>query len=219
MQGRIHFMEELARLNHDILTMGIKVEENLRKALEALKTQDIELAQDAKAGDEIVNALQLKIEDQVAILIATQQPVARDLRELVSVFKVTENLERAGDHARHLAKAAIKLAGEQPTRQIVRIESMVEGCCVMIRGAVDAWLNQDVAAARRIAAMDVEIDAAHKALVKDVLDFIREKPELADRASRILANSGYLERVGDHMTNICEAVIFMVDGAHVELKD
>jgi phosphate transport system protein len=211
-------MEELSRLNHDVLTMGIKVEENLRKALEALKTQDIDLAQDAKAGDEVVNALQLKIQDQAAILIATQQPVARDLRELVSIFKVTDNLERAGDHATHLAKAAIKLAGEQPTRQIVRIEAMVEQCCAMIRGAVDAWLNQDVAAARRIAALDAEIDAAHKALVKDVLELIRERPDLADRASRILANSGYLERLGDHMANICEAVIFIVEGAHVELK-
>ena len=219
MQGRIHFMEELARLNHDILTMGIKVEENLRKALEALKSQDVDLARDAIAGDEIINALQLKIEDQAAILIATQQPVARDLRKLVSVFKVTENLERAGDHASHLAKAAIKLAGEQPTRQIVRIESMVEDCCLMIRGAVDAWLSHDVEEARRVAAMDAGIDVAHKTLVKDVLELIREQPELVDRATRILTNSSHLERVGDHMTNICEAVIFMVEGAHVELKD
>ncbi len=219
MQTRIHFMEELARLNHDILTMGIKVEENLRKALEAFKTQDIELARDAKAGDEVVNALQLKIQDQAAILIATQQPVARDLRELVSIFKVTDNLERAGDHATHLAKAAIKLAGEQPTRQISRIETMVETCCAMIRGAVDAWINHDVEEARKIAAMDKEVDLEHKALVRDVLEFIKEHPELADRASRVLNNSGYLERVGDHMTNICEAVVYMVEGSHVELKD
>lgn len=217
MQARIHFMEELARLNHDILAMGSKVEENLRKALEAFKTQDVDLAKEAKAGDELVNALQLKIQDQAAILIATQQPVARDLRELVSIFKVTDNLERAGDHATHLAKAAIKLAGEQPSRQVGRVEVMVETCCTMIRGAVDAWIGHDAEAARRVAALDEEVDRERKAIVRDVIEFIKEHPDLAERASRVLTNSGYLERVGDHMTNICEAVVYMVDGQHVEL--
>jgi phosphate transport system protein len=219
MQNRIHFLEEIQRLNHDILAMGIKVEENLRKALEALKTQDVELAKDARSGDEAVNALQIMIEDQATVLIATQQPVARDLRELVTVFKVADNLERAGDHAKHLAKAAIKLAGEPPFRQIARIEKMVEGCCTMIRGAVDAYLKRDVAEARMVAALDADIDTAHKALVGELLDLIREKPELIDRASRLLINSGHLERLGDHMTNICEAVVFMVEGSHVELNE
>jgi len=217
MQTRIYFMEELARLDRDILTMGVKVEENLRKAFEAFKTQDVELARDAKAGDEVVNALQIKIEDQAAMLIATQQPVARDLRELVSIFKVTDNLERAGDHASHLAKAAIKLAGEQPSRQIGRIESMVDICCGMVRGAVAAWMNHDVEEARRVAAIDETLDAERKAVVGEVIEFMREHPELVDRATRILTNSGYLERFGDHMTNICEAVVYMVDGTHVEL--
>jgi phosphate transport system protein len=219
MQTRAHFMEELARLNHDVLAMGSKVEENLRKALEALRTQDVELAREAKAGDEIVNALQLKIEDQAAILIATQQPVARDLRELVTVFKVTDNLERAGDHASHLAKAAIKLAGEPPFRQIERLARMAEAGCAMVRGAVDAYLNHDAAAARRVAAQDDAIDAEHKALVAEVLGLMRESPDHVQRAAKLLTGSGFLERLGDHMTNICEAVVFMVEGSHVELND
>lgn len=219
MQTRIHFIEELTRLNHDILTMGVKVEENFRKALEAFKSGDIELARDAKAGDALVNALQLKVEDQAAVLIATQQPVAHDLRELVAVFKVTHNLERAGDHATHLAKLAIKFKEEPAFRQIEKIEAMVERCCVMIRGAVEAYLNNDVAKAREVAALDEEIDRLNKEVVKDVIEMIRERPEQVDRATRILTNSGYLERVGDHMTNICEAVVFMVEGEHVELND
>ncbi len=219
MQTRIHFVEELTRLNHDILTMGTKVEENFRKALEALKTRDIELARDAKAGDALVNALQLKIEDQAAALIATQQPVAHDLRELVAVFKVTHNLERAGDHATHLAKLAIKFKDEPPYRSIDKLGEMVDRCCAMIRGAVDAYLNNDVAKAREVAAMDNELDALNKTVVKEVIELIRERPEQVDRATRLLTNSGYLERVGDHMTNICEAVVFMVEGEHVELND
>jgi phosphate transport system protein len=219
MQTRIHFLEELSRLNHDVLAMGTRVEESLRKAMDALKSQNVELAREVKASDELVNALQLKIEDQAAVLIATQQPVARDLRELVTVFKVTDNLERAGDHAVHLAKAAIKLAGEPPYRQIDRLCRMADVECEMVRGAVDAFINQDADKARSVAARDDEVDAEHKQLVREVLEIMREHPDQVDRASRILKTSGYLERLGDHMTNICEAVLFMVEGIHVELND
>jgi phosphate transport system protein len=219
MQTRIHFIEELSRLNHDVLAMGTRVEESLRKAIEALKAQNVELAQEVKAYDELINALQLKIEDQAAVLIATQQPVARDLRELVTVLKVTDNLERAGDHAVHLAKAAIRLSGEPPFRQIDRLCRMAEIEYGMIRGAVDAYLNQDVEAARRVAAADDEIDSEHKRTVSEILELMRERPEQVERASRLLASSGFLERIGDHMTNICEAVVFLVEGRHVELND
>jgi phosphate transport system protein len=195
------------------------VEEGLRKALEALKRQNVELAREVKAADGLINALQIKIEDQAAVLIATQQPVARDLRELVTVFKVTDNLERAGDHAVHLAKAAIKLSGEPPYRQTDRLVKMAEIECGMIRGAVDAYLNQDAEAARRVAAEDDAVDAEHKLLVKEVLELMREKPDQVERAARLLTSSGFLERLGDHMTNICEAVVFMVEGRHVELND
>jgi phosphate transport system regulatory protein PhoU len=219
MQTRIHFVEELARLNHDLLAMGTRVEENLRKALEALKAQNVELAREVKASDELINALQLKIEDQAAVLIATQQPVARDLRELVTVFKVTDNLERAGDHAVHLAKAAIKLSGEPPFRQVERLSKMAELECEMIRGAIDAYLNQDAEAARKVASIDDAVDAEHKQLMREVIEILREHPEQAERASRLVTTSGFLERLGDHMTNICEAVVFMVEGHHVELND
>jgi phosphate transport system protein len=219
MQTRIHFLEELSRLNHDVLAMGTRVEENLRKAMESLKSQNVELAREVKASDEVINALQLKIEDQAAVLIATQQPVARDLRELVTVFKVTDNLERAGDHAVHLAKAAIKLAGEPPFRQIDRLCRMAEIECGMVRGAVNAYLNQDADEARRVAAEDDAVDAEHKQMFTEVVELMRDRPEQVERASRLLTTSGFLERLGDHMTNICEAVVFLVEGRHVELND
>jgi phosphate transport system protein len=219
MQTRIHFLEELTRLNHDVLAMGTHVEESLRKAALALKTQNVDLAREVKAEDERINALQLKIEDQAAVLIATQAPVARDLRELVTVFKVTDNLERAGDHAVHLAKAAIKLAGEPPFRQIDRLCKMADIECGMVRGAVDAYLNQDADAARRIAAEDDKVDAEHKQMFHEVLELMRERPDQGERISRLLTTSGFLERLGDHMTNICEAVVFMVEGRHIELND
>ncbi len=219
MTNRVQLMDEMNRLHHDILLMGTKVEENLRKALQALRAEDIELAAEIKADDEIVNALQLKIEDQVAILIATQAPVARDLRELVTVFKVTDNLERAGDHAVHLAKIVKKVAGEPAFRQASHLERMAEIGSEMVRGAVQSYLNRDAEEARRVAALDDGIDREHKALVQETLAFMKGHPDDVERASRLIKVSGFLERLGDHMTNVCEAVVFMVEGRHVELND
>jgi len=219
MGNRIQLMDEMNRLHHDLLSMGTRVEEDLRKAVEALKRQDVELAKEVKADDAVVNALQLKIEDQTAVLIATQAPVARDLRELVALLKVTDNLERAGDHAVHLAKAAIKLSGEPPFRQIERLERMASVGCDMVRGAVGAYLNRDVEEARRVAALDDGIDGEHRALVQEVLELMKERPDQVQRAARLLTTSGFLERLGDHMTNVCEAVVYMVEGSHVELND
>lgn len=212
-------MEEMNRIRHDVLAMSVRVEEDIMRAVEAFMTGNAELAREVKAGDAVVNALQLKIEDQAAILIATQQPVARDLRELVTLFKVTDNLERAGDHAVHLAKAAIKLAGGPAAGQAERLRRMAVQGRDMVHGAVSAFLDQDVEAARRVAAQDDAIDAEHHALVEEVLGLMKADPAQVKAATKIIQTSGYLERLGDHMTNICEAVIYMVEGRREELND
>ncbi len=219
MNTRIQFMEEMTRLHHDILAMGTRVEEDLRRALEALRTGNLDLVQEVKAGDEVINALQIKIEDQTAVLIATQQPVARDLRELVTVFKVTDNLERIGDHAVHLAKTARRLAQEPYGQSLERLERMAELGCTMVRDAVTAFLNKDAPLAVSTAKRDDEIDEDHKAFVKEVLQFLAEHPDRAAQATKLIATSSFLERLGDHVTNLCEAVVFMVEGRHVELNE
>ncbi|MDR0494001.1 MAG: phosphate signaling complex protein PhoU [Treponema sp.] len=218
MNTRIVFLEELNRLRHDILTMATKVEEDLGKALSALRNNDKELAKEVKADDAVVNALQLKIEDEVATVIATQQPVARDLRELVTIFKITGNLERAGDHAVHLANVVIKLSDEAPFRSMEHLERMAETGQEMIRGAVSAFLSQDAQGARDIAALDDKIDKERKALAEEVLTLMKEQPNLIKKAVRLLNTSSYLERLGDHITNICEGIIYMVEGVHEELN-
>lgn len=216
---RIQFNEELGRLHHDILAMGSRVEEDLRKALLALKTGDIALANEVKASDQLVNAMQLKIEDQAAMLIATQQPVARDLRELVTIFKITDNLERIGDHAVHLAKTAKRLSDDPYPRPLDRLERMAAVDIAMVHDAVAAYMNQDEALARKAAAMDDEVDAEHKAFIQEVLAYLTENPGKAQQATKLIATSSFLERLGDHVTNLCEAVVFMVTGAHTELNE
>ena len=218
MNTRIGFLEELNRLRHDILAMAMRVEEDLGKALSALRNNDTEMAKEVKAGDTVVNALQIKIEDEAAIVIATQQPVARDLRELVTIFKLTSNLERAGDHTVHLAKAAIKLADKPPFRAMEHLERMAETGQQMIRSAIDAFLAQDAEGARRVAALDDKIDQEHKALIEEVLHLMKEQPKLIKDAIRLFNTSGHLERLGDHITNICEGIIYMVEGIHEELN-
>jgi len=216
---RIQFNEELNRLHHDILAMGSRVEEDLRKALIALRTGDIELVSEVKASDEIVNAMQVKIEDQAAMLIATQQPVAKDLRQLVTIFKVTDNLERIGDHAVHLAKTAKRLTDDPYPRPLDRLEHMAAIDVAMVHDAVASFLNQDEALARATAAKDDEVDAEHKAFVQEVLAYLAKNPDKAQQATKLIATSSFLERLGDHVTNLCEAVVFMTTGAHTELND
>jgi phosphate transport system protein len=216
---RIQFNEELNRLHHDILAMGSRVEEDLRKALLALKTGDLELVKEVRASDELVNALQMKIEDQAAMLIATQQPVAKDLRELVTIFKVTDNLERIGDHSVHLAKAAKRLSDSPYPRSLERLEKMAAVGIGMVHDGVEAYLNHDEALARNVATRDDEIDAEHRAFVREVLDYLSGNPDKAEQATKLIATSSFLERLGDHVTNLCEAVVFMVTGAHTELND
>jgi phosphate transport system protein len=199
--------------------MAALVDENLGKALSALRNSDADLAREVKAADAAINDMQLKIEDEAAVLIATQQPVATDLREMVTVFKLTVNLERAGDHAVHLARTAIKLSGKASFRAMEHLEKMAETGQEMIRAALAAFLARDAGAARNAAALDDIIDGEHKALSREVLRLMKKRPELMKKALRILQTSGHLERLGDHITNICEAIVYMAESRHEELNE
>jgi len=219
MQTRSLLGEELNKLRRELMLMAARVEEDLGKALAMLRSGDEELVKEVKESGKIVDALQLKIEDMALVLIATQQPVARDLRELVMVFKLTSNLERVGDYGVHLVKIAKKLGGKPPFRSMERIERMAETGQQMLKAAFSAYLAQDVDAAREAAILDDIIDTEHKTLVDEMLALMKEKPKLVKAASRLLRLSGYMERLGDHITNICEAIIYMVKGSHVKLND
>ena len=218
MQTRGLLHEEINMIRRELTLMAARVEEDLGKALAYTREGNDELGKEVKANGKIIDALQLKIEDMALVLIATQQPVARDLRELVTVFKITSNLERIGDFGVHLVKAAVKLSGRAPFRSVERIERMAETGQEMLKAAFSAYLAQDTDAARKAAALDDTIDEEHKALTGEVLALIKEKPHLVKAAARLLRLSGYMERLGDHITNICEGIIYMVKGSHEELN-
>jgi len=216
MQSRSLLGEELGRLRSELTVMAARVEDDLQKAREMLRTGDEDLAKEVKESGKIVDDLQLKIEDMALVLIATQQPVARDLRELITLFKLTANLERINDYVIHLVKIVKKLSGRPPFQAMERIERMAETSQAMLKAAFSAYLSQDTEAARAAAALDDEIDIEHKALVDEVLTLMKENPKRIKSASRLVRLSGFMERLGDHITNMCEAIIFMVKGSHVK---
>ena len=215
---RTLLMDEMEKLRRELTLMAARVDENLGKAIAILKNGGGELATEVKECGRIIDEMQLTIEDMAMVLIATQQPVARDLRELLTVFKLTANLERIDDYAIHLTKAAVKLSSHPPFRSMERIGRMAETGQEMLKAAISAYLAQDNDAARSAAALDDTINAEHRALTEEVLAFIKEKPDLVKAASRLLRLSGYMERLGDHITNICEAIIYMTGGSHEALN-
>ena len=216
---RVVLSEEMNNLRRELAVMAARVEEDLGKALAVLRSGGDELAEEIKESGKIVDNLQLEIEDMAMILIATQQPVASDLRELITVFKITANLERIGDYGIHLVKAALRLSKMPTFRSVERIERMVETAILMLKEAVSAYLSQDPDAARKAASLDDKIDQEHKALTDEVLELIKKQPNSVKAAARLLRLSGYMERLGDHITNICEGIIYMIEGSHEELND
>jgi len=219
MQARTLLSEELKQLRQELALMAARVEEDMGKALAVLHSGDKGLAEEVRENGKVVDAQQLKIEEMALVLIATQQPVAGDLRELITVFKITANLERIGDYGIHLVKTAVKLSERPSFRSITRIEQMVETAQKMLKEAVYAYLAQDPKSARKAAAFDDKIDREHKALTEEVLALMKKEPQLIKAAARLLKLSGYMERLGDHITNICEGIIYMIEGKHEDLND
>jgi phosphate transport system protein len=206
------------QLRRELSLMAARVVEDLGKSLVVLRSGNENIAEEVKESGKIVDSLQPKIEDMTLALIATQQPVASDLRELVTVFKITSNLERIGDYGVHLVKAALRLSDLPPFRSVERVERMVEISQEMLKQAFSAYLAQDSNAARKAAALDDKIDGEHKALSEEILALIKEQPQFVKAAARLLRLSGYMERLGDHITNICEGIIYMIEGSHEELN-
>ncbi len=219
MTERSKLTEELGKIDALLARMAIKAGEALNKGLLALQTQDPVLAKSVKAGDAEIDALQVEIEDMAAVTLATQQPVASDLRILVAAFKVASDFERAADYAVHLAKATKKFVGEPKSRQLERLALMAEIGGRMMEKTSEAFMRRSPELAREAASLDDLIDKEHKATILESIDLIRARPEDAEKATKLITTSGYLERLGDHMTNACEAVVFMTTGTRVDLNE
>jgi phosphate transport system protein len=202
--------EQLIR--DSVLRMGALVEAAIREASRALVAHDAALALDVIKGDAIINEAQRGVSRLIAVTIATQQPVARDLRYLLTLDHVTYELERMGDHAASVAKAVIKLAPEPPLQHHIHLPEMAERSAVLVHGVLRALIESDAIKAREIAVQDDEIDRLYHATFDEVVELMRQDPANVERGTRIIIASHYLERIGDRATNIAEDVVYLVTG-------
>jgi phosphate transport system protein len=202
--------EQLIR--DSVLRMGALVEAAIREAARALVAHDAALALDVIKGDAIINEAQRGVSRLIAVTIATQQPVARDLRYLLTLDHVTYELERMGDHAASVAKAVIKLAPEPPLEHHIHLPEMAERSAVLVHGVLRALIESDAIKAREIAVQDDEIDRLYHATFDEVVELMRSDPANVERGTRIIIASHYLERIGDRATNIAEDVVYLVTG-------
>jgi phosphate transport system protein len=195
-----------------VLRMGSLVEDAIREASRALQTHDAELALRIIKGDAVINEAQRSVTRLISVTIATQSPVARDLRYLLTLDHVMYELERIGDHASSVAKAVLKLAPEPPLSDYVHLPEMAERCAVLVHGVLRALVDADAVAAREIAVQDDEIDRLYHATFDEVVELMRQDPANVERGTRIIIASHYLERIGDRSTNIAEDIVYLVTG-------
>jgi phosphate transport system protein len=195
-----------------VLRMGSLVEEAIRRASQALTGHDAELAVDIIKADARINDAQREVSRLISVTIATQNPVARDLRYLLTLDHVTYELERIGDHASSVAKQVIKLAPEPPLADYVHLPEMAERSAVLVHGVLRALVDVDAVAAREVAVLDDDIDRLYHATFDDVIELMRQDPANVERGTRIIIASHYLERIGDRSTNIAEDIVYLVTG-------
>jgi phosphate transport system protein len=207
---------DLRLIREAVLRMGTLVEEAIREAASSLVHHDAARATSVIRGDATVNETQRAVTRLIAVTIATQQPVARDLRFLLTLDHVSYELERMGDHAASVAKQVQKLAPEPPLKEYVDLPQMASLNAELLHGMLLALVEIDPVRARELAARDDEIDALYHRTFDEVLDLMRADPGNVDRGARILLAAHYLERIGDRVTNIAEDIVFLATG---EIED
>jgi len=206
-----HFDQELQALKNDLLKMGGRAEAVIRKAIEALKRSDSRLADEVVADDRAIDRLEIDIDERCVSLLALRQPMAVDLRFITAALKISNDLERVGDHAVNIAGSVKRLAGEPPLKPLVDIPRMADLATGMLREALDAFVRRDAPTARRLVMRDDEVDNLNRQLFRELISFMIEDARTITRAIDLVLVARNLERVADLATNIAEEVVFIAE--------
>jgi phosphate transport system protein len=212
------FEEQIHELLEDLLEMGQMVADSIDQSIRALAQQDVALAQHVIDFDDEINTAQHDIDEKCLVLIATQQPMAGDLRTILAVSNIASELERIGDYTEGIAKLAIKLAGKPLLKPLIDIPRMAETGRKMLMAALEAFAREDVAAAQEIGQSDDTVDALYDQVFRELLVFMMEDPKTITEATYLLWIAHNLERIADRTTNIAERVIFIDSGQIVDLN-
>ncbi|HEX9703708.1 MAG TPA: phosphate signaling complex protein PhoU [Gemmatimonadales bacterium] len=211
-----HFHDELSELKVKLLTMSAEAQQALATALTALLERNPEKAAQVIEGDRVVDALELEIEESVIRLLATQQPMARDLRLLMSAMKIANDLERVGDHAVNIAQSAERLLKERLVPPEPELIEMARQARKMLSDALDAFVRGDAKIGREVCRRDDMVDALHRSVFRIVLTHMNEDPHTISAGMELVLVSRNLERVADLATNIAEDVVFLVEGKSIK---
>lgn len=212
------FESNLNKVKEDLLQMSGLVERVLKEAITSLVNGDIKLAHSIVAEDETINQLEFQIEKEAIQLIATQQPVAKDLRKLISAIKIASELERMGDLSVDIAKTTIRLNGQKLIKPLIDIPKMASLAQQMVKESIDSYLLEDVEAARKMAELDHEVDALFSKVVRELHVLAGNDSSIVDQTTALAFVARYIERIGDHATNIGESVIYLVTAVKPELN-
>jgi phosphate transport system protein len=217
-RNRTAFHRELEHVQEEVLVLGSMVEKAVLRSVDALRNRDTATARIIEAEDVLINKKRFEIEEASLMLIATQQPMASDLRRLAAVLQIVTDLERMGDYASGIARICIDIGDQPHIKPLIDIPRMAEKSVSMLRRSLDAFIERDVAAAESIAREDDEVDDLYQQVYRELLTIMLANPRTIDQATRLLWAAHNLERVADRVQNICERVVFVVTGRMQELS-
>jgi len=214
---RESFDQELQRLVDEVLVLGSQVEDALTDAVQALKVRDHEAARALVSQDRAINEKRYEIEADALTLIATQQPMARDLRMIAAVLDLSSELERIGDYAKGIAKIDLMIGEKALVKPLVDLPTMASKAADMLDQALEAFARRDAQGARSIPPRDDEVDRLYDQIYRDLISLIMDEPDRIEQANYLLWAAHNLERAADRVTNICERVVFTATGELTEL--
>jgi phosphate transport system protein len=212
------FETEIQQVKDDVLVLGSMVEQAILDSVEALKKRDIKASEKIFAQDREINAKRFAIENKLMVLIATQQPMARDLRILASTLEIASELERMGDYAKGIANINIRMGDAPLIKPLIDVPRMANKGVDMLHRALTAFINEDVETAKVIPVEDDEVDALYNQVYRELMTFVIADPKMIERANWLLWVAHNLERFADRVTNICERTVFIVTGEMKEIK-
>jgi len=215
---RNSFDLKLQQLHEDLMSMGEVVAKQIEDSINALKEQDEALTDKVIEKDDIVDKFEEEIEDKCIKLMATEQPLAGDLRRIFIATKIITDLERMGDHAVDIAKIAKKLIGENYIKELIDIPKMAKIVEGMIKDSLEVYINRDISGAHEVSKKDDEVDKLYKNIFAELLIVMRKDPTTINQASQFLFVCKFLERMADHATNICEWTVYLECGERLKLN-
>ncbi len=222
MQGpistRVEFDAELTNLQNQLLNLGSMVEKAVTRAVDALKSRDLAASEKVVKDDDEIDKKRFEIEEHCIELIARQQPIAGDLRQIIAILHIAVELERMGDYAEGIGRISMLMGDEQPLKALIDIPRMALLATGMLRRSLDALVKRDIEAAKEVCTADDEIDAIYDQVYRELLVFMIEDPATIRRATYLLWAAHDLERLADRATNVAERVIYLVTGKLTEIN-